>query len=170
MANPKPGRQSRRAAKYKKPSERGRPLKEEEHLVQPFDASSGVIHRNSTHRPDARKEMKSIGIYDDDAQIRKAIENQPTIKAMPDSHKEKEIKARIKKYTLNYVNKTDNGAKYKNFSSGEKPYPNSSHHIMVIEMFSTNQGWTNKQRAIVRETGYNINNEFNIVYLPFDSS
>ena len=179
------------AKRKEPPSKKMEP--EHEHVTYLGDATRGTVGRNSTFRPDARTRLENLGIYDDVANIKKGIAEQNNIKKLSQSKREAEINKRAEffkfkaknmrtRYEYIYSEITDDKGKTKkkrerkpgsgrrrkllNFSDAGVPYGNQAHHILCCEAFSKENGWTPDLVGIVKDTTYDINNDFNIIYLP----
>ena len=149
--------------------------------------------RNSTFRRDARKRLEDLGIYDNVTNIKKGISKQNNIQKLPSNDRKAEINKRVEFFKFNaknvrtryeyiYTEITDNKGKTKtkreripgsrqrkkllNFSDAGVPYGNQAHHILCCEAFSKTKGWTPDLIGIIKDTTYDINNDFNIIFLP----
>lgn len=158
----------RRKLEYgEKESKKSKDKPEKKHLVQMDGNFNGILYRNSKYRETARNWMKATGFYDDEGQISKGIRHQETFKKLTD-HKKRQayINERIELYTFEYQNKDNVWDGVINFKRPcGRPYGNEAHHILSCEIFY-HDDWTVELLTLVKECGYDINNEGNIIYLP----
>ena len=155
---------ARRKQKYSKSKSKKKP--EKKHLVQKDGSFNGILTRDTQYRENARDWMKETGFYDDKIQIMLGISHQETYnKLTNEKEKLSYVNERIKFYEFDYVNKDDPWIGVVNFEGGGRPYGNHAHHILTCEIFY-HKDWTAAGLAIVKECGYDINNEGNIIYLP----
>ena len=173
----------------KLPSQKVEP--ESKHMAYISGMARGTVGPNSTYRADARKRLKNLGIYDNEGNIKKGIAQQNNVKTS--SNPDAEINKRVEFFKFDAVNtrfrydyifeEVDDGkggVKKKkkkvpgsgsdrdllNFSDAGVPYGNHAHHILCCEAFSEKKGWTADLIGIVKDTTYDINNDFNVIYLP----
>ena len=154
----------RKKQKYSKSKSKKKP--EKKHLVQRDGRFNGILTRDTQYRENARDWMRETGFYDDENQIKKGIRRQKDFKTASNK-KERQvlINERLPKYKFDYVNKDAPWIGVENFTRGSRPYGNQAHHILVCEVFY-HKDWTAERLAVVKECGYDINNEGNIIYLP----
>ena len=145
----------------KLPSQKVEPASK--HMAYLSGISRGTLDRNSTFREDARKRLKGLGIYDNEGNIKKGLSERDYIKKLPEKDRQAVINERIKLYKFDGV--SEHG-EILNFSYAGIPYYNQAHHILCCESFSKDHGWTDEQLSIVMDTTYDINNDFNIIFLP----
>lgn len=175
----------------KLPSDKVKP--DSEHMTFMSGISRGTVGPNSSYRPDARKRLEALGIYDNVANIQKGIAEQRNIKKLPSNKRQAAINDRVEYLKFNAVNTRfrydyvfeevsdgKGGKKRKkkkvrgsgrnrdllNFSDAGVPYGNQAHHILCCEAFSDKKGWKPDLLGIVKDTTYDINNDFNVIYLP----
>ncbi|MBW2738073.1 MAG: AHH domain-containing protein [Deltaproteobacteria bacterium] len=110
--------------------------------------------------------MKATGFYDDKMQIKRGIRRQVTYNKLTNK-KEKlsYVNERIELYGFEHKIKDGFYCGLVNFKRGNKPYGNEAHHILSCDLFY-DDAWTDKHLTVVKECGYDINNEGNIIYLP----
>lgn len=162
----------RRKLEYgKEASGKSKDKPEEKHLVQRDGRFNGILARNCRYREDARNWMKATGFYDDKIQIKRGIRNQVTYNKLTNK-KEKlsYVNERIEFYTFEYENKDEGWKGVLNFTRPcGRPYGNAAHHILACNLFYKKE-WAEKPErlTIVKECGYDINNEGNIIYLPIE--
>jgi hypothetical protein len=144
--------------------------------LKPYD---GILSRNSTYKADARSRLDGLGIYNNVAQITAALTKIVTVKHGGSASKIKHYNAqygtpaqRAPAYILPYTNPKNGQTNFE--SSGFVPYTHQAHHVVPIEVFH-NDKWSNylkPGRGIrtylqqLRWSKYNINNKYNILYLP----
>lgn len=182
------------------PSKKVKP--ESDHITYISGVTRGTVAPNSTYRPDARKRLKSLNIYDNVSHIKEGIASQNNMKKLakkleakgkPSSELEAEINKRVEFFKFNAINtrfrydhifievsdgkggtkrkkkrKEGSGSdrELENFSDAGVPYGNQAHHILCCEAFAKKNGWTADLLGMVKDTTYDINNDFNIIYLP----
>jgi len=126
------------------------------------NSRKGVLSRNCTYRIDARNKLDSKGIYDNAAFILNGIQKRDAATGQSALVGGLTQAARVPTYYLNYFNAN---SKANNFGISFIPYLNQAHHIVPCEIFY-NKKWTAKHLKIVMQSGYDINNEDNIIMLP----
>lgn len=137
------------------------------HLVHKNVCFLGILSRDFNYRFNASSWMKDTGYYDDESQIREGVSKEYSVRdCMDKKAKNALIDERVPKFKFDYVNLDIGGfGGVKNFTGMFRPYLNNAHHILVCEAFY-HKDWTEERLMILKECGYNINNEGNILYMP----
>ena len=147
----------------KLPSQKVEPASK--HMAYLSGVTRGTVERGdyNVYRNDARKRLKKLGIYDNVGNIKKGLTERQYIKDLPEKDRQAEINKKVKLYKFNGRSEHGN---ILNFSYAGVPYYNQVHHILCCDAFSEDDGWTDDQLGIIADTTYDINNDFNIIYLP----